>query len=92
MTDDTTYIGLDVHKSIISVAVTESDLRGEGRYVGTITNNKAALTKLAAKLAAAGFGYVLYSEVPDLWTWIGSVVILIAGMVLSREEQTPAQT
>ena len=29
----------------------------------------------------AVFGFVLYSEVPDLWTWIGSVVILIAGII-----------
>ena len=39
---------------------------------------------------AAVFGFVLYSEVPDLWTWAGSVVILIAGMILSREEQARA--
>ncbi len=40
------------------------------------------------RLVLAAFaGYVLYSEVPDIWTWGGSIVILIAGMILSRDER-----
>jgi len=54
MKDTITYIGLDVHKSSISVAVAESGGRGEERYVGTVANSKSALTKLAAKLSAGG--------------------------------------
>ncbi len=32
-------------------------------------------------------GFVLYSEVPDIWTWGGSSVILIAGMILGRDQR-----
>ena len=45
-----TYIGLDVHKNTIAVAVTESGLRKEVRDYGTIANTPAALKKLIAKL------------------------------------------
>jgi drug/metabolite transporter (DMT)-like permease len=39
-------------------------------------------------LLAAFAGFVLYGEVPDIWTWGGGIVILIAGMILSRDERT----
>jgi transposase len=49
-----TYIGLDVHKNTIAVAVTESGPRKEVRDYGMITNTPAALKKLIAKLAGNG--------------------------------------
>jgi transposase len=49
-----TYIGLDVHKNTIAVAVAESSLRKEVRDYGTISNTPAALKKLIAKLAGNG--------------------------------------
>ena len=49
-----TFVGLDVHKKSISVAVAERGLRGAVRFVGTIPNTPAALSKLAGKLAGQG--------------------------------------
>ncbi len=46
-----TFVGLDVHKKSISVAVAEGSARGAGRFVGNIPNAPDALTKLAGKLA-----------------------------------------
>src|SRR5271167_2568505 len=54
MENSITYIGLDVHKNTIAVAVTESGLRKEVRDYGTIANTPAALKKLIAKLAGSG--------------------------------------
>ncbi len=51
MNDTITYIGLDVHKDSISVAVCEDDTGNTERYVGRISNNTAAVTKLTKKLA-----------------------------------------
>ncbi len=49
-----TYVGLDVHKAGIAVAVAEGGLRGEVREHGRIANTSAALDRLARKLAGDG--------------------------------------
>jgi transposase len=52
--DSITYVGLDVHKATISVAVAESGRGGEVRQVGVFENRPEVLMKLAARLGKAG--------------------------------------
>jgi transposase len=54
MADRITYVGLDVHKDGIAVAVAEGGLRGEVRDYGRIANTPAALRRLAGKLGQEG--------------------------------------
>ena len=54
MKETITFVGLDVHKESISVAVADGGLRGEARYFGAIANRPAALRKLADRLAHKG--------------------------------------
>ena len=54
MEDRITYVGLDVHKDGIVVAVAEGGLRGEVRDYGRIANTPAALRRLAGKLGQQG--------------------------------------
>ena len=54
MGDHITYVGLDVHKQGIVVAVAEDGLRGEVREYGRIANTPAALDRLARKLSREG--------------------------------------
>jgi len=54
MAKSITYIGLDVHKDTIAVALAEASLRGEVRERGKIPNSPAALKALAVKLASTG--------------------------------------
>ncbi len=47
------YIGLDVHKETIAVAVAEGD-GGEVRFFGEIVNTSEALDKLVKQFSKAG--------------------------------------
>src|SRR5580693_4581266 len=49
------YVGLDVHKDTIAVALAEAGKRGDVREYGKIANTPAALRTLAAKLASHGW-------------------------------------
>lgn len=54
MTDVTKYIGLDVHKATIAVAVAEGERGGEVRFVGTVANDDDEVRKLVKRLATPG--------------------------------------
>ena len=56
MADRITYVGLDVHKDSIVVAVAEGGLRGEVREYGRIANTAGALDRLMRTLGGAGVG------------------------------------
>src|SRR3954454_24246074 len=54
MADCITYVGLDVHKEDVFVALAEAGLRGAVRDYGRIANTPAALTRLVGKLGRDG--------------------------------------
>jgi len=54
MADRITYVGLDVHKDSIVVAVAAGGLRGEVREYGRIANTSTALDRLLRKLGGDG--------------------------------------
>jgi transposase len=54
MGDRITYVGLDVHKDGIVVAIADGGLRGEVREYGRIANTAAALERLVRKLGGDG--------------------------------------
>src|ERR1700741_2448390 len=54
MGDRITYVGLDVHKDGIVVALADHGIRGEIREYGRIANTAAALDRLARKLGGGG--------------------------------------
>ena len=57
-----TYVGLDVHKETIAVALTHEGKPGGVREHGKIANTPAALTKLMTKLSQDGRELKSYSE------------------------------
>lgn len=51
---DSMFIGLDVHKVTISVAIAQGERGGEGRHLGTVPHRPDHVRKLVEKLAAGG--------------------------------------
>ena len=54
MKDNITYVGLDVHKNSIDVALADSEKTGEVRHYGTIDGDLGSLEKLIRKLVSQG--------------------------------------
>jgi transposase len=52
--DSITYVGLDVHKATVCVALAESGRSGEVRQVGVFENCPEIVLKLAARLSKGG--------------------------------------
>ena len=49
----TLYLGLDVHKDPITIAIAEFGPKGEIRIFGTITNDLHALERALARIRAS---------------------------------------
>ena len=56
MDQPTRFVGMDVHKETIVIAVTAAGESGKAMPYGTIPNTTAALEKLVGKLRKAGSG------------------------------------
>jgi hypothetical protein len=50
----TKFIGLDVHKDTIAIAVADGDGAREVRFHGTMANTPGAIRRLVARLSAPG--------------------------------------
>lgn len=54
MKDHNTFIGMDVHKNSINIAIAQEGRKGQVRYYGTIDGTLSALDKVIKKLAGKG--------------------------------------
>jgi transposase len=52
--DDITFVGLDVHKATVCVAIAESGRGGEVRQIGVFENRPEVLSRMAARLGKDG--------------------------------------
>jgi hypothetical protein len=98
MTQDTTFVGLDVHKTSISIAVAD---RGDVRPLGTIPNTPEAVAKLVKGLGSPSRLSCCYEAGP-MWLWISAAAHSIGGHLdevkrvlaagVARQQARPAGT
>src|SRR3974377_775445 len=92
MAKSITYVGLDVHKDTIAVALAEAGLRGEVREYGKIPNTPAALQALTVKLVpgrrelrfcyeAGPCGYGIHRQLTEA----GHECVVVAPSLIPRE-------
>ena len=75
MADRITYVGLDVHKESIVVAVAAGGLRGEVREFGRIANTAAALDRLLRKLGGDGMALRFCYEAGTVRLWHSTSIV-----------------
>jgi transposase len=54
MKDNSTFIGMDVHKNSIDIAIAETGRKGQVRHYGKIDGTLGSLDKVVRKLVSKG--------------------------------------
>ena len=70
--EHTRFVGLDIHKERISIAVAESGRSGAVEYLGEISNDPVAIGKLCERLVRSGRKSAFCYEARPVRLWRSS--------------------
>jgi drug/metabolite transporter (DMT)-like permease len=67
-------------------------MAGVGHYFLTIAYSQAPAAVIAPfnylqLVGAALLGYVVFAEIPDVWSWVGAGVIVVSGLYIGHRER-----
>ncbi len=83
LSDALPIVGMAVFSTVAFLAVARAISVADARVVQPINFVRMPI--------AVVFGFVFFSEFPDLWTWVGAFIIFSgAYYVVTRERRTPA--
>ncbi|MFP6778103.1 MAG: DMT family transporter [Alphaproteobacteria bacterium] len=72
------FVGIGVAGALAHFALIKAFESGEASLVAPFDYGQL--------IGAAFFGYVIFAELPDLWTWVGASIIVASGIYVARRE------
>ena len=79
MVDWTIFIGLGILGGLGHLFVIKAYEHAEASLVGPFDYGQL--------IGATIIGFFLFSEFPDIWTWVGAGIIVLSGIYVARYKQ-----
>jgi len=66
-------------------------MAGTGHYFLTIAYSQAPAAVVSPfnytqLIGSAALGFIVFHEMPDLWTWVGAAVVIASGLYIGYRE------
>ena len=83
LTDLLVFVGIGMAGAFAHLGLIKAFEYGEASFVAPFD--------YAQLIGAALLGYVIFAELPDLWTWVGATIIVASGIYVARREAALAR-
>lgn len=77
-TDLLVFLGIGVAGAFTHIGLIKAFEYGEASFLAPFDYGQL--------IGATVLGYVLFAELPDLWTWVGAAIIVASGIYVARRE------
>jgi hypothetical protein len=91
MSETTAFVGLDVHKETVSVAIADAGCLGEVRHLGDIENTPTAIARLARRISRRHEAIEFVYEAGSLRLQCSAVVPRLRVIPYAAQVRRPSQ-